>query len=119
MADPGTRVPVVWLVNQAGHDFGDASRFGRIIPITTENVNPFNIDRMMVNVALRLRNADAEDFLVIAGTPILNAIVVAMWLARFGKVNLLLWGRKERKYEHRVLDEPNLKRIATSEGILA
>lgn len=116
MEPAAKRVPVVWLVNEGGHPYEDAKRFGRIMPITTGSVNPFNPDRLMVNISTRLRVADEEDFVAISGSPILNALCVAMWLRRFRRVNILQWSHRDKEYKLLVVDAAALDRLATSEG---
>ena len=106
------RVPVVWLTNEGGHDYKDAERYGRLMPITTGSINPFNPDRLMVMVSHRLKVADPEDFLVISGSPILNALALAMWLERFGQCNALLWSHRDKAYKHLNLSGASLKRLA-------
>lgn len=106
------RQPVVWLINEGGHDYKKAETFGRLLPITTGSVNPFNPDRLMVNISGRLRVASIEDFLVISGSPMLNALTIAMWLHRFGKANTLQWSHRDEEYKLVTLDRDNLYRLA-------
>jgi hypothetical protein len=110
------RQPIVWIVNEGGHNYEDAVQYGRLFPVTEGSVNPFNVDRMMVNFLHRLRHADAEDYVLISGLPILNAIFVAMWLARFTKIRLLQWSTREEKYEYRLVERDNLVRLAMWDG---
>src|SRR6266480_5307287 len=98
------RAPVVWLINEGGHDYKDAERFGRLMPITTGTVNPFNPDRLMVMVSHRLRVAAQEDYLVISGSPVLCALAMTMWLRRFKLCNTLLWSHRDSAYKHLVIN---------------
>lgn len=108
-----TSQPVVWLVNKGGHDYSDLERFGRIIPLTTGSVNIFNPDRLMVGMGHHINMAKDSDYLVISGSPLLNAIAVAMWLAKFQHVNLLQHSIRQGKYlfiqVRRAAIEANLK----------
>lgn len=108
------RVPVVWVVNHAGHDYTKADAFGRVLPITTGKVNPFNPDRLAVQVTERIKVADSEDFVLISGVQILNSIVIAMWLMKFNTVNLLQWSNRDKEYKHLVLVLSNLERLVRS-----
>lgn len=114
-----TRAPVVWIANEGGHDYKDAERFGRLMPITTGSVNPFNPDRLMVMVSHRLRVAAKEDFLAISGSPMLNAVALAMWLRRFGMCNVLLWSHRDKEYKHLTIQGDSLERLSQSEGAVA
>lgn len=109
---PNERVPVVWLANQGGHDYTDAERFGRVLAITTDSVNPFNPDRLMVTISQRLKVAAKEDYLAVSGSPILNALALAMWLRRFGLCNVLLWSHRDKEYKHLVINEGSVERLA-------
>lgn len=116
---PKARAPVVWIANEGGHDYKDAERFGRLMPITTGSINPFNPDRLMVMISHRLRVASAEDFLAVSGSPMLNSLAVAMWVVRFGVCNVLLWSHRDKEYKHLIIKEDSLRRLATSEGAVA
>lgn len=111
------RVPVVWLANEGGHNYKDAERFGRIMPMTTGSVNPFNPDRLMVMISHRLRVASAEDYLGISGSPLLNALALAMWLRRFGTCNVLLWSHRDSEYKHLTIAADSVERLALTEGM--
>ena len=109
-----TRQPVVWIVNKGGHDYGPADVYGRTVPITTDSINPFNLDRMMVLIKARIVHADPNDFVLISGSPILNGVVLAMWLERFGKVNILQYSKRKFKYERLLLTKEAVIANATS-----
>lgn len=99
------RQPVVWVINEGGHDFSSAEQYGRLVPITSGTINPFNVDRLMVLAAPRLEHATDEDYLLISGPQMLCAVVIAMWLKRFGKANLLQWSTKYAKYSQILLTD--------------
>lgn len=113
------RVPVVWLANEGGHDYKDAERFGRIMPMTTGSINPFNPDRLMVMISNRLRVAAVEDYLAVSGSPILNALALAMWLHRFGECNVLLWSHRDKEYKHLVIKADSVSRLSMADGMTA
>lgn len=102
----------MWLANEGGHDYKDAERFGRLMPITTGSINSFNPDRLMVTIAHRLRVAAEDDYLVISGSPILNALTVAMWLVKFRRANILQWSHRDTEYKHLILSADALERLA-------
>lgn len=92
------RTPIVWLVNEGGHDYSSLSDFGRMMPLTRGQVNPFALDRHMVLIGPRLQTASEDDFLAISGLPSLNALVLVMWLTKFPQAKLLIWSVKAGKY---------------------
>lgn len=113
------RVPVVWLTNEGGHDYKDAEKYGRVMPITTGSVNPFNPDRLMVMISHRLRVASPDDFVAVSGSPLLVALVITMWLTRFGTCNVLLWSHRDGGYKHLVISQESVVRLSTGEGVIA
>jgi hypothetical protein len=93
-----TEAKVVWLVNKGGHDYTKLERFGRIIPLTTGVANPFNPDRLMLNLGHLLKMASADDYLAISGLPLLNALALTMWLRKFPTAHVLQHSVRENDY---------------------
>lgn len=100
MSSPGTtRAPTVWIVNKAGHPTAKAEKFGRVVPLTTGAVNPFRPDRLMYLIGSRLQLAHQDDYVLISGLPILNALVTTMWLQKFPFIKFLQWSTQDRDYK--------------------
>lgn len=99
---------VVWLVNKGGHNYAKLENFGRIIPLTTGAVNPFNPDRLMLNLGHFLRMASPEDYLAISGLPLLNALALAMWLRKFPVAHILQHSIREDDYIYLRIEEAAL-----------
>ncbi len=110
------RQPIVWIINDGGHDYSKAEVHGRMVPMTTGGINPFSPDRLMVNLASRLRNATEEDFAIVGGSPMLNGIVMSMWLERFDKMKCLVWSNKKERYEIVTVTKGAIVKNATSTG---
>lgn len=108
------RQPVVWLVNEGGHVYEAAERFGRIVPLTTANVNPFGLDRLIVNLGQRLELAKENDYILISGLAILNSLVLLIWLTKFEKAKVLQWSTKKRTYVPMVIHRSAIARYALS-----
>jgi len=92
------RRKTVWIVNEGGHDYSAAETFGNLIPVTVGAINPFNPDRIMVNVREIFKLARADDWVLISGNQMLCMVVFAMWLERFGTANILQWSTKKHIY---------------------
>ncbi len=90
--------PVVWLVNEGGHDYTTLNKYGRVIPLTRGNVNPFAVDRHLVTIGPRIQAANVEDYVAISGLPILNMVVGLLWLSKFPKMNILQFSMKKEEY---------------------
>lgn len=110
------RAPIVWIINEGGHDYADAERFGRPMAMTTGSINPFSPDRLMVVLSSRIRQAHEDDHIVVGGSPMLNGIAIAMWLTRFKKMNCLIWSHRNNKYEPITISAEAVARNAMNEG---
>lgn len=108
----GTRT--VWIVNEGAHNYSKAERYGRLIPITRGNINPFNPGRMMINTQHKLGIATEDDYILLSGLALLNAVVVAMFLSRFGFVNILQYSDKQGDYRLVKIDGVTLDRLANT-----
>lgn len=111
------RAAIAWVVNKGGHNYTDAERFGRLMPITTGTINPFNTDRLALLVSYRIKEADPNDFVVISGMPILNMIVAILWMARFEQMNVLQWSTTGNRYELRVFDKDTLTEMVRGDDL--
>jgi hypothetical protein len=108
------RTPVVWIINMGGHNYKPAEVLGRLMPLTKGNVNHFNLDRLMVSIAPKMDMATVEDYLLVSGTPILNGLIISMWLTKFGKANLLQWSQQQNKYVCIPLHRDAIERMVTA-----
>lgn len=115
-SERGTDAKVVWLVNKGGHDYSSLAKFGRTIPITIGAINPFNPDRLMVAVGHHLSMAREADYVAISGVPILNALVLAMWLEKFPQAHLLQWSVRAGSYVYTQVSKAALVRNVEEGG---
>lgn len=92
----------VWIVHKSSHDYTGAERYGELSSLFDGTVNIFNVDRLL-NKASELFAASAKpnDYLLLAGAPILNAIAMTLFLTAFGCVNVLIFDAKTRGYQRR------------------
>lgn len=102
----------VWIVNDAGHDFSKAEKFGGLQKLTIGRVNPFYPDRLAQELSIGIvRYASPEDFLLISGTPILNALALCLWVKAHGSCKVLQWDAKRQDYRISTVSDSNLARI--------
>lgn len=111
----------IWIVNEAGHDFSKATEAvpnAMIQPLTIGDINPTSFDRLAFNAARGIAKfAKAEDFILISGTPILNAIVVALWIQQFGVCNILQWDARRKKYRRFDLNSKRMREMLEEQMI--
>ena len=112
---PTTQRPTVWLVNRnAGHDYSAARQYGELVPLSEGLSHPFATDRFLETIHERLAHFGQEDYLLLSGHLLLNAVVIGYLARRFGWLRLLVLHMKSRTYVERFLDFRHLFR--TEEG---
>lgn len=105
------RKPTVWIINKGGHTYRKAEKFGALVPVTTDKINPFRPDRLALEIASKLKHGYVEDFLLLSGPPIANALAICLWLRKFPTVNVLQWSANGREYELRTIDSEILEEL--------
>lgn len=92
---------IVWVVNEGNHNYDNAKRFGELVMITDreKGVNVFAIDNLVTEIKEKLISAKKDDYILISGYPILNAIVIHYFLKNFGQALILQWEGNNRKYK--------------------
>ena len=99
----------IYIVNDAGHDFSNAfdytdlPRLQAQVNLTEGSQDIFDTDRMVYTIKQRLKHSLKEDYILLSGSSVLNAIAVGIQMLRFGEVNLLLYNAKERRYVLRTI----------------
>lgn len=98
-------IPTVWIVSaRDGQDFEPATVYGELKPITKDRVNVFDLETMIDLIHNRLKTSRPMDHLLLAGSPVLNALCVIEMLHRHGRVNLLIWHHNLKEYKPRSLE---------------
>ena len=103
----------MWIFNKGGHNYDPAKEFGTLVSLTSGTVNHFNVDRLAMTMATTISGADKEDYLLISGAPMINAIALFLWLRRFKKAKTLQFSIKEEQYIPRVLYDSTLTELVT------
>lgn len=94
----------VFIANVSGHDYTRAKRFGDLIGVTQRRVDITHTDRLELDVQSVLRNASDKDYLLVSGSPVVNALCIAYLLNKHGHVNMLFWDALERDYILRTIN---------------
>lgn len=103
--DSGVRV---FVANVAGHDYKDAERYGKIIPVIKGYISFQSLDRVKYSIANVIASATGDDWLCISGTSIINVLAAVIWFRRCGRVKLLVWDKKAERYREVILTEENI-----------
>jgi hypothetical protein len=98
-----TTTAKVWIVNEAGHPYEKAREVvGECVfdYLTVGNVNPLRVDRMLFHLAKGIaKYSRKDDYVLISGTPMLNAGAILLWVLFHKSARVLQWNAKKRNYE--------------------
>lgn len=96
--------PRVYIVNQAGHDFSEAQKFGDLVSITEGNINVFRPDRSLFTIKASLSTFAENDYLLLSGNTFGNALAAIQVASQVDMLNVLVYDAKNQKYLHHKLD---------------
>jgi hypothetical protein len=91
----------VFIVNRSAHDFSNASRFGTLTYLSSGEINRWNTNHMARIFEEVLASSSKEDYLVLCSLNIMNSIASAIFAAKHGRLNILLY--KDGRYVERNL----------------
>ncbi len=98
----------VYIINDSGHDFTDAERFGETITLSYGKVSPFQTTEMMRKLVPALIDSSPDDFIVSSGPTIMFTVACCLFTMMHGRLNLLIYnGRhyKPRKINFETVDK--------------
>lgn len=104
----------IYIVNDSGHRYHLAEELvpnAELIAMTKGNVNPTQVDRLAFQLNEFIALSTVSDYLLLSGTPILNALAGMLWILRHRECKMLIFEAKEQKYEQYIVDRANLERI--------
>lgn len=91
----------VFVVNQSGHDYTEAQRFGQVVFLSRGSTNRYATNLMYRNFAAILQNSSPDDYLLVTGLSAMNMIAASIMTYLHGKVNMLLF--KQGTYLERTI----------------
>lgn len=91
----------VFVVNDGGHNYSDARRFGEVRFCTSGELDKFDTAQMYRQLQASLLDALPEDYILVTSLTSLCSIACAMFAARFGHLNMLLY--KDNQYIERTI----------------
>jgi hypothetical protein len=91
----------VFIVNNGGHDYSDAQRFGELVFCTENVIRKDDVSQMYRELNAALDEAQADDFLLVSSLTSLCMVASAILADRFGELHLLLF--KDGQYVERDL----------------
>lgn len=81
----------VYIVNDGGHDYEKAERFGDITFCVRKGISRWDISRMYIEIHAALQDAEPTDYLLISSLTSMFSVAVAIMAYRFGEVHFLIY----------------------------
>lgn len=81
----------VFVINNSGHDYRDAERFGDIVFCTEGPLNRCDVSQMYRVFSDALQDAHEEDYLLLTSLASACSVASAIMANQFGRVNYLLF----------------------------
>lgn len=85
----------VFVINKSCHEFGPAKEYGQLVFMTEGALDRFNTSKMFRSFKPFIDRSQPEDYLLLTGMTVMNAVACAMFSHKHGRLNLLIF--KERK----------------------
>lgn len=81
----------VFIVNDGGHDYSGAEKYGQIVFCTESVIRKDDISQMYRELAIALEDAKPDDYFLISSLTSLCAVGAAILSNWFGEVHFLLY----------------------------
>jgi hypothetical protein len=94
--------PTVYIVNDGGHDYSDAKRFGTLRFLTRGKLSKYAVSKMYREAEEDIQRSQPTDYILLCSLSTLCAVIAAMFVKKHGCLNLLLL--KDGHYIERRLD---------------
>lgn len=89
----------VFIVNNGGHDYSDAERFGEVVFLTDEAIRKDDIHQMYRLLSASLADSQPEDYLLVSSLTSLCMVAAAILADKHGELHLLMF--KDGQYIYR------------------
>lgn len=104
----------VFIIGPGQHVYDAVEKFGQRVDVLDSRANPFDTDALVAQIVEELFDKGGitdQDFIVLGGNAMLNAVAVAVLAHEFGRLNILVYGAKHRDYTPRTIDLGALIRV--------
>ncbi|KKN53601.1 hypothetical protein LCGC14_0600970 [marine sediment metagenome] len=97
-------MPKVYIVNEGSHNYNDAKRFGELVPLSyAGRIGRYSPSVIFLEFADILKDSSKEDFILLSGLALVNAIATGIMSRLHGNVNFLIYHQKTGAYIERNL----------------
>jgi len=98
-------MPRVYIVSRSAHDFTNAEQFGKLVTLSEGPINRYSVNNIHRQFHSILKHSDPDDYILVCGLGIMNAVAASIMTALHGKVNFLLFKQGEYLPRNLVLKE--------------
>lgn len=91
----------VYVVSGSAHDFSSAKKYGELVFLSKGPINRYGVNNIHRQFESILKHSNPEDYILICGLSIMNAVASAIFARKHGRLNLLLF--KQGNYVERNL----------------
>lgn len=81
----------VYIINQGAHDYSTAEYFGELVFCTKGSIDRFDTSQMYRELVEALHDSQADDYILLTSLTTLCCVACAIFTAKHGQVNLLLF----------------------------
>ncbi|MDI6785093.1 MAG: hypothetical protein QMD92_00130 [bacterium] len=106
----------VYCINNGGHDYSDALRFGKIKFLSEGPVSKFAISKMYRDFAMKLRESAPTDYILLSGLTTMACVACSCFAFLHGRLNILIF--KDNRYVERKLMLGELLKVTGPEDEL-
>ncbi len=107
-------MPTVYIINDSGHNFDAAKKWGELDVLTTGSVNKFKVSEMFRRLH-RLGLSKPDDYLLMAGPPTLVTVAGCYFVSLHNRLNLLLY-RDDRGQDSYVVRRLDFRRTGQAQA---
>lgn len=81
----------VYIVNNSGHDFSDAEKYGEFVVMTTGDIPKYHCSETFRKFLDVMRDSNELDLILQSGPATVNIIACCIFVAKHKRLNLLLF----------------------------
>lgn len=93
----------VYIVNNSGHDFSSATKYGDVIYLSDGKIGKFDMNDMYRTILPILQESSMDDYILPTSLPILSALAMSLFAHMHGRINVLLYDAATNKYAARTI----------------
>ena len=81
----------VYIVSGSNHDFTRARAYGELVFLSEGPMNRYSVNNMYRIFKSKMSDSAPDDYILVCGLAIMNAVAASIMTAKHGRVNYLLY----------------------------